>query len=93
MTATLIAPELEKLPNRLPLPVEAYHQLMNLGFMEGRFKILDGEPVGKKGQIPRRANMIARIARLLANLCDFYQICKTLLGNRYSSREINIPVV
>jgi Uma2 family endonuclease len=50
--STTIAPELESIPNRYRLPVEAYNRLSDLGFLEGRFEVLDGEVISKMGQNP-----------------------------------------
>jgi Uma2 family endonuclease len=55
MSTALIAPELEPIPNRRPLPVEAYYRLVDLGFLDGRFEILDGEVIDKMGQTPPHA--------------------------------------
>jgi Uma2 family endonuclease len=68
MSATLLAPELETFPNRYRLPVEAYYRLMDLGFLEGRFEILDGEIVSKMGQNPQHARLLTRFNRLFSAL-------------------------
>jgi Uma2 family endonuclease len=68
MAAPLLAPELESIPNRRPLPVEAYYRLMEQGFLEGRFEILDGEVIDKMGQNPPHAVTLSIILEALVDL-------------------------
>lgn len=68
MSNTLFASEPEMFPNRYRLPVEAYHQLQELGFLEGRFEILDGEVISKRGQKPAHSSTLTRLLRILAGL-------------------------
>lgn len=66
MGTALIAPELEAIPNRRPLPVEAYYRLMDLGFLEGKFEILDGEVIDKMGQNPPHAVTLSILMEALS---------------------------
>ncbi len=52
MSSVLIAPELEMFPDRHRWTVETCCQLAELGFLEGRFEVIDGEVVSKMGQKP-----------------------------------------
>jgi Uma2 family endonuclease len=68
MSNTLFASEPEMFPNRYRLPVEAYYRLRELGFLEGRFEILDGEVISKMGQNPPHSSTLTRLFRILASL-------------------------
>ena len=68
MGNTLFASEPETFPNRYRLPVEAYYRLRELGFLEGRFEILDGEVISKMGQNPLHSSTLTRLFRILAIL-------------------------
>jgi Uma2 family endonuclease len=76
MSSTLIAPELESFPNRYRWSVEACYRLMDLGFLEGRFEILDGQVIDKMGQNPPHAATLTRLARILSGLFgpDFIRV-------------------
>jgi Uncharacterized protein conserved in cyanobacteria len=65
---SLLAPELERLPHRYRLPVDAYYRLMDLGFLQGRFEILDGEVVSKMGQNPPHARILTHLNRLFSRM-------------------------
>src|SRR5690349_13433865 len=62
MSGRLIAPELETFPNRYRWTVDACYRLKELGFLEGRFELIDGEAVNKMGQNPPHFFAIGRIA-------------------------------
>lgn len=68
MSNTLIAPEFEMFPNRYRWTVEACYRLRELGFLEGRFELLDGEVISKMGQKPSHAMTLTRLVRVLAVL-------------------------
>jgi hypothetical protein len=68
MSNTLISPEEEMFPNRCRWTVEACYRLMELGLLEGRNEVLDGEIVSKMGQNPAHANAIKRLMRVLTTL-------------------------
>jgi|SRR5579871_968372 len=68
MSNTLLASEPEMFPNRYRLPVEAYYRLMELGYLEGRFEILDGEVISKMGQNPPHSSTLTRLIRILVVL-------------------------
>ncbi len=76
MSSTLIAPELETFPNRYRWSVEACYRLMELGFLEGRFEILDGQVIDKMGQNPPHAATLTRLLRILSALfgTDFIRV-------------------
>jgi len=76
MSNTLLASEPEMFPNRYHLPVEAYYRLMELGYLEGRFEILDGEVISKKGQNPPHSSTLTRLVRILVGLfgADYLRI-------------------
>lgn len=59
----LLAPEEETYPNRYRWTVEACYRLRDLGFLDGRFEILDGEVVKKMGQNPPHYFAITRFAQ------------------------------
>ena len=66
MTNTLIAPEQEMFPNRYRWTVEACYRLMELGLIEGRIEVLDGEIVSKMGQNPAHSYAIQHLMRVLS---------------------------
>jgi len=68
MSNPLFASEPERFPNRYRLPVEAYNRLQELGFLEGRFEILDGELISKKGQNPPHSSTLTRLLLILATV-------------------------
>lgn len=68
MSNVLFASEPEMFSNRYRLPVEAYYRLRELGFLEGRFEILDGEVISKMGQNPPHSSTLTRLLRLLTEL-------------------------
>lgn len=68
MSNALLTYEPEMFPNRYHLPVEAYYRLRELGYLEGRFEILDGEVISKKGQNPPHSSTLTRLFRILASL-------------------------
>ena len=68
MINTLVAPELEMFPNRYRWTVEACDRLMELGLLEGRNEVLDGEIVSKMGQNPAHSNALKRLMRVLSSL-------------------------
>ena len=68
MSSIVFASEPEMFPNRYRLPVEAYYRLKELGFLEGRFEILDGEVISKMGQNPPHSSTLTRLFRILASL-------------------------
>lgn len=68
MSNTLLTAEPEMFPNRYRLPVEAYYRLRELGFLEGRFEILDGAVINKRGQNPPHASTLTRLLRILVSL-------------------------
>jgi Uma2 family endonuclease len=68
MSPTVVAPELEAIPNRDRLPVEAYYRLRDLGFLEGRFEVLDGEVIRKMGQNPPHRICIILLSEWLGGL-------------------------
>lgn len=98
MSNTLIAPELEIFPNRYRWTVEAYHKLMELGVLEGRNEILDGEIIDKMGQNPAHANALKRLMRVLAALFSLdllwiqSPITLSAPDNVYSEPEPDIAV-
>lgn len=61
MRSTLIAPEFETFPDRYRWSVEACYRLMEIGVLEGRFEVLDGEVVSKMGQNPPHYFAISRL--------------------------------
>jgi Uma2 family endonuclease len=67
MSSTLFASEPEMFPNRYRLPVEAYYRLKELGFLEGRFEVLDGEVIDKMGQNPPHSSTLTRLGRILSD--------------------------
>lgn len=68
MGSTIIAPELEMFPDRYRWKVEECYRLMDLGILEGRFEVLDGEVIRKMDQRPPHAITLTRLLRLLALL-------------------------
>ena len=63
MSSALIEPEMETFPNRYRWTTEACYRLMELGFLQGRFELLDGEIIDKMGQNPPHYFSIMQIAR------------------------------
>ncbi len=61
MSQNLIAPELEIFPNRYRWTVEACSRLVELGVLEGRYEVLDGEVISKMGQNPAHSNALKRL--------------------------------
>ena len=70
MSRDLIEPESEIFPNRYRWRVEACYRLMDLGFLEGRFEILDGEVISKVGQKPPHRIAIILLVKWLHSLFD-----------------------
>jgi Uma2 family endonuclease len=68
MSGALIDPELETFPNRYRWTVEACYRLMELGFLEGRFEVIDGEVINKMGQKPPHSVCLTRLYQILATL-------------------------
>lgn len=68
MYSTLLAPEEESYPNRYRWTVEACYKLAEMGFLEGKFEILDGEVITKMGQKPPHAITLTRLMRVLVTL-------------------------
>lgn len=52
MSNTLIAPEYEIFPNRYRWTVAECYEMASEGRLIGRYKILDGEVIRKRGQNP-----------------------------------------
>jgi Uma2 family endonuclease len=69
-----IAPELEAFPNRYRLTVEACYRLMDLGYLEGQFEVLDGEVVHKVSQNPPHRIAILLVTKWLLQLFDILNI-------------------
>jgi len=68
MSSGLIAPEQETFPNRYRWSVEACYRLRELGFLEGKFEVIDGEVVNKMGQKPPHRIAVILLAEWLAGL-------------------------
>ena len=68
MSNALVGPEMEMFPNRHRWTVEAYDRLVELGVLDGRNEVLDGEIVSKMGQNPAHSNALKRLMRVLAIL-------------------------
>jgi Uma2 family endonuclease len=63
--AGLLTPEEETYPNRYRWSVEACYRLRDLGFLDGKFEVLDGEVVNKMGQKPPHRMAIILLAKWL----------------------------
>ena len=74
MSSTLIEPEMETFPNRYRWTTEACYRLRELGFLEGRYELLDGEIIDKMGQNPPHASTLTRVASIFARLFGFERI-------------------
>lgn len=74
MSSTLIAPENEIFPNRYRWTKEACYRLMDLGVLEGRYELLDGEIIDKMGQKPPHSASLTRLARIFAAIFRLDQI-------------------
>lgn len=61
--AGLLTPEEETYPNRYRWTVEDCYRLRDLGFLDGKFEVLDGEVVEKMGQNPPHYFAITRFAQ------------------------------
>ena len=98
MSNTLVAPELEMFPHRYRWTVEACGRLLELGLLEGRNEVLDGEIVSKMGQNPAHANALKRLMRVLSALfgLDLLWIQSPITlpapDNEYSEPEPDIAV-
>jgi Uma2 family endonuclease len=68
MSSTLIDPELETFPNRYRWTVDACYRLMELGFLEGRFEVIDGEVINKMGQKPPHSVCLTRLFEILGSI-------------------------
>jgi len=74
MSSALIAPELEMFPDRYRWTVKACSRLAKLGFLEGRFEVVDGEIVSKIGQKPSHRIVIILIMNWLLAQFDALNI-------------------
>src|SRR5260221_8801173 len=74
MSSTLIAPETETFPNRYRWTTEACYRLMDLGVLEGRFELLDGEIIDKMGQKPPHSTTLTRLVRSLDSVFKLDQV-------------------
>jgi Uma2 family endonuclease len=61
LSSALLSPEEETFPNRIRWTVEECYRLKDLGFLHGRFEVLDGEVVNKMGQNPPHAFAITQL--------------------------------
>jgi len=68
MSGTLIDPEMEAFPDRHRWTVEACYRLMDLGFINGRFEVIDGEVISKVGQKPLHAACLMCLLHALVAL-------------------------
>lgn len=72
LSGTTITKTITKKPetfdNRYRLPVDAYYHLKNLGYLQGKFEILDGEVIDKIGQNPPHATTLTRLLGILVML-------------------------
>jgi Uma2 family endonuclease len=64
----LLTPDEETYPNRYRWTVEACYRLRDLGFLDGRFEVLDGEVVEKMGRKPPHRMAIVLLAEWLASV-------------------------
>lgn len=68
MSSALIDPDHETFPNRHRWTVEACYRLIELGFLSGKFEVLDGEVIDKMGQKPPHAACLTRLFQILSVL-------------------------
>ena len=98
MSQMLIAPELELFPNRYRWSVAACYRMMELGFLEGRFEVIDGEVIPKTGQKPPHAQTLTLVLRVLAALFGIDFVCVqspitlTAPDNVYTEPEPDLAV-
>jgi Uma2 family endonuclease len=70
MLAPLIAPELETFPNRVRWTVEECYELVDAGYLKGRYEVIDGEIISKTGQNPPHRIVLKMIEKWLLSLFD-----------------------
>ena len=98
MGSTLLEPELERFPNRYRWTVEAANGLREMGVLQGRYEVLDGEIIDKMGQGPHHAITLTKLLRILSTMfridCLRIQSPIGLLSpdNTYSEPEPDVAV-
>jgi Uma2 family endonuclease len=74
MANTTIAPEFESFPNRRRWTRDECSRLAEMGFLEGRYELIDGEILSLMGQNPPHRLTLMLIAGWLASLFGFYAV-------------------
>ena len=74
MTETLIAPENETFPNRRRWTRAECERLMEIGFLTGRYELIDGEVLSKMGQHAPHASAMILLGQWLTTIFG-YLLC------------------
>jgi Uma2 family endonuclease len=83
MPNVLIPPETETFPNRFRWKVADCYRLVDAGFLDGRFELIDGQIISRMGQLPSHRLTVMLIREWLI----------TIFGSRYVQEEkpITLP--
>jgi Uma2 family endonuclease len=74
MANTTITPEFQTFPNRRRWTRDECHRLAELGFLDGRYELVDGEILSLMGQNPPHRMTLILIAGWLASVFGFYVV-------------------
>jgi Uma2 family endonuclease len=74
MANTTVAPEFEYFPHRRRWTRDECNRLAEMGFLPGRYELIDGEILSLRGQNPPHRITLMLIAGWLASLFDFYTV-------------------
>jgi Uma2 family endonuclease len=68
MKDTILSPDQDAFPNRYRWSVDACRRLSELGFLEGKYEVIDGEVVVKMGQKPAHRIAVVLLVEWLIGL-------------------------
>ena len=74
MANTTVAPEFEPFPHRRRWTRDKCHRLAEMGFLDGRYELIDGEILSLMGQNPPHRMTLMLIAGWLVSLFGFYYL-------------------
>jgi Uma2 family endonuclease len=97
MVNTSITPEFEPFPHRRRWTRDECHRLAEIGFIEGRYELIDGEILSLMGQNPPHRMTLMLIAGWLVSLFGFYSVQMqgpiTIIGEEGETNEPEPDIV